>query len=165
MSIEKTIENHTKALQAMTVAMERIAEALGKASVFTRTFGEEAVVQAQPPVVQEVRVIETIKEDGTGRIDVVRIDDAPPEQTDAQAPAAEPAKPEEAPVVEEPAAAAPEAEMALAPTLQQVSDATRAAATKNHAGVVALLKKYGVQKAGQIQQDKWAAYIADVEAL
>ena len=149
MSIEKTIENHTKALLVLNGTLERIAEALTGTPVFTRAFGEEAVVSA--PEGKEIAVVNAAAD--------IEAPTEPEEKAAALAPVKAPAKQADAsPPAHEP-------DLVLAPTLQQVSDATRSAATKNHAGVVALLKKYGVKKAGQIQQDKWAAYIAEVEAL
>lgn len=52
-----------------------------------------------------------------------------------------------------------------APTMAELSAAVTAAATRNREGLVAALAAVGVKRAGEIPQDKWAAFIAQVKAL
>ena len=94
----------------------------------------------------------------------------------AEAPKAEAPKVQAAaptPTADEPAqtaaVAAPEA--AMEPLSDEVVDLvlltkeTTGAATRNRAGLVALLAEYGAARASAIPQDKWAEYITKVRAL
>ena len=91
----------------------------------------------------------------------------------AEAPKAQAAAHAPTPTADEPAqtaaVAAPEA--ATEPLSDEVVDLvlltkeTTGAATRNRAGLVALLAEYGAARASAIPQDKWAEYIAKVRAL
>lgn len=77
-------------------------------------------------------------------------------------------KPAPTPAVAETQAAKPEiatAPPSEAPTMAQLSAAVTAAATRNRDGLVAALAAKGVKRAGEIPQDQWAAFIAEVGAL
>ena len=91
----------------------------------------------------------------------------------AEAPKAQAAAPAPTPTVSEPAqtaaVAAPEA-AAESPSEEVVDLAlltkeTTGAATRNRAGLVALLAEFGAARASAIPADKWAEYIAKVRAL
>lgn len=89
----------------------------------------------------------------------------PPKQTaqqDAPTPAAS-APAQAAPAPAEPAAASPSDEVAL--TIKDLTEATTDAATRNREGLVALLKSYGVARAGALPTDKWAEFVAKAKAL
>lgn len=49
--------------------------------------------------------------------------------------------------------------------MKDLSAAVTAAATRNRDGLVALLGKHNVKRASELPQDKWAALVAELEAL
>lgn len=51
------------------------------------------------------------------------------------------------------------------PTMQDLSAAVTAAATRNRDGLVALLGKHNVKRASELPQDKWAALVVELNAL
>lgn len=90
-----------------------------------------------------------------------------PAKAAAPKPAATPAAPAAAPVE-----AAPQETAAESPSddaevidLALLTKETTAAATRNRAGLVALLQEHGAARASAIPQDQWAAFVAKARLL
>ena len=163
MSLELAIQENTAAVKALidvwaklvTQGNTVVANAAEKVAVgesYGVTAGGTPVAKVEPKPKAEAPKAEAPKAE------------APKAQAAAHAPT---------PTVSEPAptaaVAAPEA--ATEPLSDEVVDLvlltkeTTGAATRNRAGLVALLAEYGAARASAIPQDKWAEYITKVRAL
>jgi hypothetical protein len=146
MSIETLIAAQTAATQANTVAITALHETWAKLLLQ----GQQINTRVESGEVTTVTA-------GTAKIAV-----ATPKPV-ATPPATVTATPT-------PEATAP-VEVAAAPSepvkieLKDLSAAVTAAATRNRDGLVALLGKHNVKRASELPQDKWAALVAELEAL
>ena len=136
MSIEQALADNTAALKALTKAWESLNA--------------------------QARAISTKVDKGEAdKVDIAGVAEIPLAKVEEKKPAPTPA-------VAETQAAKPEiatAPPSEAPTMAQLSAAVTAAATRNRDGLVAALAAKGVKRAGEIPQDQWAAFIAEVGAL
>ena len=158
MSLELAIQENTAAVKALIDVWAKLV-----------TQGNTVVANAA----EKVAVGESYGVTAGGT-PVAKVEPKPKaEAPKAEAPKAQAAAHAPTPTVSEPAqtaaVAAPEA--ATEPLSDEVVDLalltkeTTGAATRNRAGLVALLAEYGAARASAIPQDKWAEYIAKVRAL
>lgn len=136
MSIEQALADNTAAIKALTKAWESL-NAQARA-ISTKVDKGEA---------DKVNIV------GVAEIPLAKVEEKKPAPTPAVV-ETQAAKPE--------TATEPPSET---PTMAQLSAAVTAAATRNREGLVAALTAKGVKRAGEIPQDHWAAFIAEVGAL
>lgn len=166
MSLELALKENTAAVQALIDVWTKLVaqgNAVTANAAAKTAAGEAYVVTAGGTPVTVVDPKPTAKA-ATPKVETPQV-----EAPKAQAAAA----PAPTPTVSEPAqtaaVAAPEA--ATEPLSDEVVDLalltkeTTGAATRNRAGLVALLAEFGAARASAIPADKWAEYIAKVRAL
>lgn len=160
MSLELALKENTAAVQALI-------------DVWTKLVAQGNAVTANVAAKTAAGEAYGVTAGGTP---VTVVDPKPPAKAatpKVEAPKAQAAAPAPTPAVSEPAqtaaVAAPEA--ATEPLSEEVvnmallTKETTGAATRNRAGLVALLAEFGAARASAIPADKWAEYIAKVRAL
>ena len=163
MSLELALKENTAAVQALIDVWTKLV-AQGNAvtaNVAAKTAAGEAYgVTAGGTPVTVVDPKPTAKA-ATAKVDAPKVEaPAPTPTADVQAPTTENVAPETA--AEAPAAEAPSEEVV---DMALLTKETTGAATRNRAGLVALLAEFGAARASAIPADKWAEYIAKVRAL
>ena len=165
MSLELALKENTAAVQALIDVWTKLV-AQGNAvtaNVAAKTAaGESYGVTAGGTPVTVVDPKPTAKA-ATPKVEAPKAQAAAPAPTpaaDVQAPTTENAAPENA--APEPAAETLSEEVV---DLALLTKETTGAATRNRAGLVALLAEFGAARASAIPADKWAEYIAKVRAL
>ena len=163
MSLELALKENTAAVQALIDVWTKLV-AQGNAvtaNVAAKTAAGEAYgVTAGGAPVTVVDPKPTAKAT-TPKVEAPKVEaPAPTPAADVQAPTTENAAPETA--APETAAESPSEEVV---DLALLTKETTGAATRNRAGLVALLAEFGAARESAIPADKWAEYIAKVRAL
>lgn len=158
MSLELALKENTAAVQALIDVWTKLVAqgnavtanaaaktAAGEAYGVTAGGTPVTVVDPKPPA-----------KAATAKVEAPKVD-AP-----AHTPAADVQAPTTENVAPETAAESPSEEVV---DLALLTKETTGAATRNRAGLVALLAEFGAARASAIPADKWAEYIAKVRAL
>ena len=160
MSLELALKENTAAVQALIDVWTKLVAqgnavtanaaaktAAGEAYGVTAGGTPVTVVDPKPPAKVEAPKVEASKAQAAAP--------APTPAADVQAPTTENAAPE----------TAAESLSEEVVDLALLTKETTGAATRNRAGLVALLAEFGAARASAIPADKWAEYIAKVRAL
>ena len=157
MSLELALKENTAAVQALIDVWTKLV-AQGNAvtaNVAAKTAAGEAYgVTAGGTPVTVVEPKPTAKA-ATPKVETPKV----------EAPAPAPTATEQAPVEAADANSAAESPSEEVVDLALLTKETTGAATRNRAGLVALLAEFGAARASAIPADKWAEYIAKVRAL
>ena len=157
MSLELALKENTAAVQALIDVWTKLVaqgNAVTANAAAKTAAGEAYGVTAGGTPVTVVDPKPTAKA-ATAKVEAPKV----------EAPAPAPTATEQAPVE------AADADSAAEPLSEEVVDLalltkeTTGAATRNRAGLVALLAEFGAARASAIPADKWAEYIAKVRAL
>lgn len=163
MSLELALKENTAAVQALIDVWTKLVAqgnavtanaaaktAAGEAYGVTAGGTPVTVVDPKPPAKAATPKVEAPK------VEAPKVEaPAPTPTADVQAPTTENAAPE----------TAAESLSEEVVDLALLTKETTGAATRNRAGLVALLAEFGAARASAIPADKWAEYIAKVRAL
>ena len=159
MSLELALKENTAAVQALIDVWTKLVaqgNAVTANAAAKTAAGEAYGVTAGGTPVTVVDPKPTAKA-ATAKVEAPKVEaPAPTPAADVQAPTTENAAPETA-------AESPSEEEVV--DLALLTKETTGAATRNRAGLVALLAEFGAARASAIPADKWAEYIAKVRAL
>ena len=160
MSLELALKENTAAVQALIAVWSELVaqgEAVTANAAAKTAAGEAYSVTAGGVQVMVLDPKQTAKA-ATPKVEAPKAQAAAPAPTpaaDVQAPTTENVAPETA-------AESPSEEVV---DLALLTKETTGAATRNRAGLVALLAEFGAARASAIPANKWAEYIAKVRAL
>lgn len=163
MSLELALKENTAAVQALIDVWTKLVaqgNAVTANAAAKTAAGEAYGVTAGGAPVTVVDPKPTAKA-ATPKVEAPQVE-APKVEAPAHTPAADVQAPTTENVAPETAAESPSEEVV---DLALLTKETTGAATRNRAGLVALLAEFGAARASAIPADKWAEYIAKVRAL
>ena len=165
MSLELALKENTAAVQALIDVWTKL---VAQGNAVTANAAAKTAAGEAYGVTAGGTPVTVVDPKPTAEVEAPKV-----EAPKVEAPKAQAAAPAPTPTVSEPAqtaaVAAPEA-ATESPSEEVVDMAlltkeTTGAATRNRAGLVALLAEFGAARASAIPADKWAEYIAKVRAL